>query len=108
LARETQKKYDFLSLPGVQNNIVSIASSVHLEQGNLLSQRAPFFLQHSASGHHHERHINVSSVLHKFESYKYEFRKFIIIKMHGGVLRGPQKKSFPKITAYTFLVLKLL
>jgi hypothetical protein len=36
LARGTQKK----SLPGVKNNI-SIAISVYLEQGNLLSQRAP-------------------------------------------------------------------
>jgi hypothetical protein len=46
------------SLPGVKNNI-SIVIYVCLEQGNLLSQRAPFFfcLQHSARGPHHKRSV---------------------------------------------------
>jgi hypothetical protein len=62
--RGTQNK----SIAGVQNNI-SIAISVHLEQGNLLSQRAPFlFLQHSANGPHHERAVKLDElrVLGKF------------------------------------------
>jgi hypothetical protein len=45
----------------VSKKNISIAIFVCLEQGNLLSQRAPFFffgLQHSANGPHHERAVD--------------------------------------------------
>jgi hypothetical protein len=52
LARGTQKNNHF----PVSKNGISTASSVCLEQGNLLSQRAPFYLfwQHSPQ---HERSV---------------------------------------------------